>query len=200
MIEATIHSTDALDVGAIEQPTLPVLSRFTVNNNEAPQAVAQRSTTTEPMFPLNSLEPFVIPNILTPTVIKLTPTEKVGLAFRKANNAVRIEKIVPGSPADGVALCPGYECLSINGHRLRSARRAAELLRESERSLVLVVSNAPRPPGTIYTMISLEKKSESGMDFALGMHFKMKNGLVKLVKIDANSPISPTSMQVGDFL
>lgn len=151
--------------------------------------------------PVNGLEPFTIPSILTYTIVKRTPTEKVGLAFRKASGMVIIEKIAPGSAFDGTALRPGYECLCINGHRLRSARRAAELVRESGSSLTLMASNAPRPPGTMYTMISLAGDYYSGADGAvMGLHFKMKHGLVQLVKADGDSPISSTSMKVGDFV
>jgi len=128
----------------------------------------------------------------------------VGLAFRKATGTVVIEKIVPGSLFDGTALRPGYECLCINGHRLRSARRAAEIVRDSGSSLTLVASNAPRPPGTMYTMISLKNHSASSMtsrgDYVLGMYFKIKHGLVQLVKMDADSPIVSTSMKVGDYV
>lgn len=153
--------------------------------------------------PVKGLEPFTIPSILSSTVIKRTPTEKVGLAFRKATGTVVIEKIVPGSAFDGTLLRPGYECLSINGHRLRSARRAAEIVRESGSSLTLVASNAPRPPGTMYTMISLEGRCPSmgaGSNMVAGMYFNMKHGLVQLVRVDENSPIGSTSMKVGDFM
>ena len=186
---------------APEQLSKPVLpSRFAVNNNTVASEVAV-SKPSKPISPsLKSVEPLVIPSILTPTIEKLAPTEKVGIAFRKADDVVIIEKIVPGSLAEGAYLSPGYECLAINGHRLRSARRAAELVRESEKSLTFVVSNAPRPPGTLYTMISVKDHSESGKDFAAGMHFKMKHGLVKLVNVDPNSPILATSMKVGDLI
>ncbi|KAL7436359.1 hypothetical protein ACHAXH_007597 [Discostella pseudostelligera] len=201
------------DTVSEERPTPTAPSRFSINaTTETSEVIVPKSAKPESMSPksakpeplpspsVKSLDPFVIPSILTSTVEKLVPTAKVGLAFRKANDVVVIEKIAPGSPAHGTALCAGFECLSINGHRLRSARRAAELVRESEKSLTLVVSNAPRPPGTLYTMISLKNPTDSGKDFALGMHFKMKHGLVKLVKIDAESPVLTTSMKVGDFI
>jgi len=154
------------------------------------------------LAPVKGLEPFTIPSVLSSTVIKRTPAEKVGLAFRKATGTVVIEKIVPGSPFDGTALRPGHECLCINGHRLRSARRAAEIVRESGSTLTLVASDAPRPPGTMYTMISLKEhySMRSGRDYAVGMHFKMKHGLVQLVRLDDDSPIGSTSMKVGDFV
>ena len=151
---------------------------------------------------VKGLEPFTIPSIISSTVVKETPASKVGLAFRKANAAVVIEKIGPQSPFQGKNLKPGYECLSINGHRLRSARRAAEIVRNST-SLTVVASNAPRPPGTMYTMISPKDQSGSlsaGKDHAVGMHFKMKQGLIQLVKAHPDSPISSTSMRVGDFV
>ena len=106
---------------------------------------------------------------------------------------------------------------------MRSARRAAEIVRESTSSLTLVVSNAARPPGTMYTMIPMKVAGVGGVDGkttgggggggdppegaensnrmdVAGMHFKMKQGLVQLVKIDPTSPISATSMRVGDFV
>lgn len=151
--------------------------------------------------PVKGLEPFTIPSILSSTIVKSSPSQKVGLAFRKATGTVVIEKIVPGSPFDGTAIRPGCELLSINGHRLRSARRAAEIVRESGSTLSLVASDAPRPPGTMYTTISLkEYVISAGEDYAAGMHFKMKHGLVQLVKVDAESPITATPMKVGDYV
>ena len=196
------------------------------NNNVLPPTQQQQqpqptsttllSTSMQPTpSSVKGLEPFTIPSILTTTVLKSTPTEKVGLAFRKANGTIVIEKIVPGSAFDGTALRPGFECLCINGHRLRSARRAAEIVRESGYSLTLMASNAPRPPGTMYTMISLDTIVSSSRDttqdavsvssvgggYACGMYFKMKHGLVQLVKVDpTNSPISSTSIKMGDFV
>eukprot|EP00581_Thalassiosira_minuscula_P014200 CAMPEP_0183723014 /NCGR_PEP_ID=MMETSP0737-20130205/14769_1 /TAXON_ID=385413 /ORGANISM="Thalassiosira miniscula, Strain CCMP1093" /LENGTH=607 /DNA_ID=CAMNT_0025953265 /DNA_START=127 /DNA_END=1950 /DNA_ORIENTATION=- len=168
------------------------------------EAAEEKNEPSESMpAPVKGLEPFTIPSILSSTVIKRTPTEKVGLAFRKAAGTVVIEKIVPGSAFDGTALRPGFECLSINGHRLRSARRAAEVVRESGSSLTLVASNAPRPPGTMYTMISLMNYSGSmsvGSDYAMGMYFKVKHGLVQLVKVDPDSPVVSTSMKAGDYI
>jgi hypothetical protein len=155
------------------------------------------------MAPVKGLEPFIIPTIISSTIVKGTPTEKVGLAFRKSTGTVVVEKIAPGSAFDGTALRPGYECLTINGHRLRSARRAAEIVGKSGSRLTLLASNAPRPPGTMYTIISLNEYSESmtpDENYALGMHFKMKHGLLKVIKMDANSPIGSTSMKAGDYV
>jgi len=162
------------------------------------------------------LEPFTIPSVLSCTVVKSSPSEKVGLAFRKATGTVVVEKIVPGSAFDGTALRPGHECLSINGRRLRSARRAAEIVRESGEGLTLVASDAPRPPGTMYTMISLEghdlrprgsgggssTRGGGGGDATTiaGMHFRMKHGLVQLERADDGSPIRSTSMRAGDYV
>lgn len=169
--------------------------------SDIPKSIEHKKEKEDLPTPVKGLEPFTIPSILTSTVIKRTPTEKVGLAFRKASGTVVIEKIVPGSAFDDTAVRPGYECLCINGHRLRSARRAAEIVRESGSSLTLMASNAPRPPGTMYTIISLDNQHNSaGRDFASGMHFTMKHGLVQLMKVDSDSPISSTSMKVGDFV
>jgi hypothetical protein len=181
--------------------------------------------------PVKGLEPFIIPSIVSCKVMKRTPSEKVGLSFRKTNDTIVIDKITPGSAFAGTAIRPGYECLSINCHRLRSARRAAEIIRDSKTSLILVASNAPRPPGTMYTMISLKKYSASkgyaasmmdlknpasselvhsasmislnntsSRDSAAGMYFKKEHGLVKIRKVDSDSPIESTSMQAGDFI
>jgi len=153
--------------------------------------------------PEKGLEPFIIPTIISSTIVKRTPTEKIGLAFRKSTGTVVVEKIAPGSAFDGTSLCPGYECLSINGHRLRSARRAAEIVGASGSKLTLLASHPPRPPGTMYTIISLKDYSGSIIsdeDHVLGMHFKMKQGLVKLMKVDVNSPITSTSMKSGDYV
>ena len=176
-----------------------------MDNSSSRRATTTSKGTTSVSSSVKGLEPFTIPSIISCTHVKETPSQKVGLAFRKANGAVLIEKIVPGSPFDGTDLRPGYECLSINGHRLRSARRAAEIVRESGTSLTLLASNAPRPPGTMYTMISLKNQSSSilssvGKDNAVGMYFTMKHGLVQLVKIHSDSPIASTSMKVGDFV
>ncbi|KAL7465460.1 hypothetical protein ACHAXS_005775 [Conticribra weissflogii] len=190
------------------QNQTPHKTTATTNNNSKP--------TTPEQPPPKPLDPFTIPTILSTTIIKQTPNQKVGLAFRKstAGNVV-IEKIMPGSVFDGTAMKAGHECLIINGHRVRSARKAAEIVRESEKKLTLVVSSAVRPPGTMYTIISIggggtrsAEKGKRGHDdrgdhptaCAAGMHFKMKQGLVQLVKIDPGSPLAGASMKVGDFV
>ena len=43
---------------------------------------------------------------------------------------------------------------------------------------------------------SLGKKN----NYVAGMYFKIKNGLVQLMKVDENSPVVNTSMNVGDFI
>ncbi|EJK73232.1 hypothetical protein THAOC_05153 [Thalassiosira oceanica] len=155
----------------------------------------------EPSKNVKGLEPFTIPSILSSTVVKRTPTEKIGLAFRKSNGTIVIEKIAPGSAFDGSALRPGHECLCINGTRLRSARRAAEIVRETASELTLMASNAPRPPGTMYTIISLRNLDlTSGDDFAAGMKFSMKHGLVQLVDATIDCPVNGTSLKIGDFI
>ena len=159
--------------------------------------------------PEKGIEPFTIPSLITSTATKSDPTQKVGLAFRKSGgaNTVIIEKIAPGSPFEGSDLRSGHEILCINGHRVHSARRAAEVVRESRDSLTLVVSNAIRPPGTMYTMVSIADHRHLDVsslgkknNYIAGMYFKMKNGLVQLLKIDENSPVVATSMKVGDFI
>jgi hypothetical protein len=77
----------------------------------------------------NSVDQFIIPTIVTATYVKSTPDQKVGLSFRKSKGVVIIEKISPGSVFDGSQLKSGQECLCINDHRIRSARRAAEVVR-----------------------------------------------------------------------
>lgn len=175
--------------------------------------------------PEKGLEPFIIPSILSLKVIKHNPTDAVGISFTKTNGTIVIDAITPASLFAGTDLLPGYECLSINGHRIRSANRAAEIVRDSQTSLRLIGSNTSHCPlGTMYTMISLKKNSRSSSmpdmkkttptatghsinDFstaneecAAGMYFKMKHGLVQLVKFDSDSPIKTTSMKVGDYI
>mmetsp|Transcript_201 Transcript_201/g.353 ORF Transcript_201/g.353 Transcript_201/m.353 type:complete len:926 (-) Transcript_201:159-2936(-) len=186
----------------------PNKTTSTSNNDSKPTKLEQP--------PPKPLDPFTIPTILSTTIIKQTPNQKVGLAFRKSTTGnVIIEKIMPGSVFDGTAMKAGHECLIINGHRVRSARKAAEIVRESEKKLTLVVSSAVRPPGTMYTIISIGGGGTSNADrrkrgddtrgdhpiaYAAGMHFKMKQGLVQLVKIDSDSPLAGASMKVGDFV
>ena len=174
-------------------------------------------------MPAKDLEPFIIPSILSLKVIKHNPTDAVGISFTKTNGTIVIDTITPASLFAGTDLRPGYECLSINRHRIRSSNRAAEIVRDSKTSLRLVASNTShRPLGTMYTMISLKKQSRSSSlperkttptvmghsindiskseDCAAGMYFKMKHGLVQLVKFDSDSPFKTTSMKVGDYI
>ena len=159
--------------------------------------------------PEKGLQPFTIPSLITSTATKSDPNQKVGLAFRKTGgaNTVIIDKITPTSPFQGSDLREGHEILCINGQRVRTARSAAEVVRESRNSLTLVVSNAIRPPGAMYTMVSIvdhRHQDASSLDkkdnYVAGMYFKMKNGLVQLMKVDEDSPVVATSMKVGDFI
>lgn len=81
--------------------------------------------------------------------------------------------------------------------------------RETATSLTLMVSTAPRPPGTSYTVIQLGGENNSGDEAAggdannissRGMTFEMKHGLVQLTKVDSNSPITNSSIKRGDFI
>eukprot|EP00956_Cyclotella_meneghiniana_P007028 scaffold9485_cov69-Cyclotella_meneghiniana.AAC.5 len=75
------------------------------------------------------LQPFTIPSIILATYVKTTPDQKVGLALTKSKGIVVIDKIKPGSAFDGSELRAGQELLCINHHRVRSAKRAAEIVR-----------------------------------------------------------------------
>mmetsp|Transcript_12528 Transcript_12528/g.18894 ORF Transcript_12528/g.18894 Transcript_12528/m.18894 type:complete len:464 (-) Transcript_12528:13-1404(-) len=159
--------------------------------------------------PEKGLHPFTIPSLITSTATKSDPNQKVGLAFRKTGgaNTVIIDGITPTSPFQGSDLRAGHEILCINGQRVLTARSAAEVVRESRNSLTLVVSNAIRPPGAMYTMVSIvdhrhQNVSSLGKkdNYVAGMYFKMKNGLVQLMKVDEDSPVVATSMKVGDFI
>ena len=196
--------SDNRESGAKERDASP--QRMPTGESSTPQPKSSSSSNKlkqqqESSKNVKGLEPFTIPSILSSTVVKRTPTEKIGLAFRKANGTIVIEKIAPGSAFDGSALRPGHECLCINGIRLRSARRAAEIVRESASELTLMASNAPRPPGTMYTIISLRDLDlSSGDDYAAGMKFSMKHGLVQLVDATNDCPVNGTSLKVGDFI
>jgi hypothetical protein len=72
-----------------------------------------------------------------------------------------------------------------------------------------MVSTAPRPPGTSYTVIQLGGENNSGDEAAggdtnnissRGMTFEMKHGLVQLTKVDSISPITNSSIKRGDYI
>ena len=195
--------SDTRESGVKERDASP--QRMPTGESSTPQPKSSSSNKLkqqqEPSKNVKGLEPFTIPSILSLKVTKRTPTEKIGLAFRKSNGTIVIEKIAPGSAFDGSALRPGHECLCINGIRLRSARRAAEIVRGTTSELKLMASNAPRPPGTMYTTISLRDIDlSSGDDFAAGMKFSMKHGLIQLVDATNDCPVNGTSLKIGDFI
>ncbi|KAL3795899.1 hypothetical protein HJC23_002170 [Cyclotella cryptica] len=194
-VSDSIHAVQTAQL-AHEEPTPPPQS----DENDAYNTDTEKS---------KSLEPFVIPSVVCATIVKRTPDQKVGLAFRKAKGVIVLEKISAGSPFDGSELRPGQECLCINDHRVRSARRAAEIVRETTTSLTLLVSDGPRPPGTMYTVIHLGGEKTSGDEAAggdvnsasaAGMYFELNHGLVQLTKLDAISPVLNSSIKVGDFI
>jgi hypothetical protein len=71
-----------------------------------------------------------------------------------------------------------------------------------------MASNAPRPPGTNYTLVPLGRENNSGDEAAgsdantstTGMTLVLNRGLVQLTKVDASSPIITSSLKVGDFI
>lgn len=105
------------DATANDVPNVPDPARHvpTAKTDEAPKT--------------KGLEPFVIPSIISVTYVKTLAHQKVGLAFRKTKNVVIIDNVAPGSAFDGSALRAGQELLCINRYRIRSARRAAEIVR-----------------------------------------------------------------------
>lgn len=195
------------DVPDEHQDNRPTLVRRKSSDELQPRRSSEAHSVESLPTPEKGLQPFTIPSLITSTVTKSDPNQKVGLAFRKSGgaNTVIIDKIAPVSPFQGSALRSGHEILCINGQRVHTARRAAEVVRESRDSLTLVVSNAIRPPGTMYTMVSLaghRDVSSSGKknNYVAGLYFKMKNGLVQLMKTDEESPVAKSSMKVGDFI
>lgn len=116
--------------------------------------------------------------------------------------------------------------LTINGHRVRGARRAAEVVREAQTKLTVVASDASRPPGAVYAAIAVpgekepygaralqrqrkyereENRQRGGRKVraatsAMGMTFGMKHGLVRIVDVEALSPAVEvaSSMRAGD--
>lgn len=80
---------------------------------------------------------------------------------------------------------------------------------EATNTLTLLVSDGPRPPGTMYALIHLGGENTSGDEAAgvdvnsssaAGMHFELNHGLVQLTKLNASSPILNSSLKVGDFI
>jgi hypothetical protein len=118
-------------VNAVDRKRPPAVNKPHSSAATEPMSSKEpQSTPTPPTKQLSKFpEPFAIPSIVNITIRKSTPDQKVGLAFRKSKGVVIIEKISPGSAFDGSELKVGMECLCINEHRVRSARRAAEIVR-----------------------------------------------------------------------
>jgi hypothetical protein len=96
---------------------------------EKVKSTRKNSINSKTFLSQSKLEPFLLPNILSASIVKRTSDQKVGLAFRKAKGAIVLEKITAGSAFEGSGLRPGMECLCINDHWVRSARKAAEVVR-----------------------------------------------------------------------
>lgn len=71
---------------------------------------------------------FELPKWITASAHKAHADEKIGLVFRNEGPRVIVSKIAPTSPLLGSELKEDCELLAINGHRVKSARRAGEYL------------------------------------------------------------------------
>ena len=124
------ESFNGLQLVQIVQVSDDSTKDIAVNNSSPREATIKKDDKAKKQpSELKDIDPFIIPSVVSATVTKSSPDQKVGLAFRKANSTIVVEKILPGSVFDGSDVAAGQECLCINSHRIRSARRAAEIVR-----------------------------------------------------------------------
>ncbi|KAL3801616.1 hypothetical protein HJC23_013121 [Cyclotella cryptica] len=180
----------------------------------------------------------VIPRIISASVVKTK--EPVGLVIscnsdaRYTSPSVVVSSISPQSPfhpenySHGEAIREGDEILTINGHRVKDARRAAEMIRATEEGLLTVVASTAAPAGghgasegrrtgvrrridgTAYHMIRLSTYvTEGGSSASMsrcnyrGMELEVidqTSSFVSIKSIEPSSVFARSGLKAGDVL
>jgi len=136
---------------------------------------------------------FELPKWITASAHKAHADEKIGLVFRNEGSRVIVSKIAPTSPLLGSELKEDCELLAINGHRVKSARRAAILVKEKigQLDFTCFKGNKPRPIESELSMLRLTEKD------CKDIHFVTMNGLVRVAHVFGS--FSKSTIKEGDF-
>lgn len=180
----------------------------------------------------------VIPRIISASVVKTK--EPVGLTLscnndaRYTSSSAVVSSISPQSPfhpenySHGEAIREGDEILTINGHRVKDARRAAEMIRATDEGVLTVVASTAAPAGdhctddgrkrgvrrrldgTTYHMIRLSKYVEEGGSSASmsrctyqGMTLEvidLTSSFVSIKSVEPSSVFARSGLKTGDVL
>ena len=133
------------------------------------------------------------PEFLFLRVHKETPTQKVGLFFRRAETGgVIISRIVETGLMAHSNLQVGDRIMSINNHSclLASPSRVAEIIAQSESTLDIMVRNKDGCPHTISTCSQIPKGADR-----VGVTLKLRSGAIRVSRIHDNSLFHNTSLQ-----
>ena len=124
------------------------------------------------------------------------------------DNTAEISSVTPEGPASRSQLRVGFQILSVNSHRIRSAKKCAEIFRyyTAKRSGVsILASGGALPTGCTYTLVKKEKQKPMvpaifGDGSLQGLFLKEERGMVRVQDIGSNGYFSCAKIKKGDFI
>jgi len=117
-----------------------------------------------------------IPKIASATVMKEKVEDRVGLVFTDKNQRITLAKMMPNSPFRHTCLGINDELLMVNGHRIKNARKAAEIIKRSTGTLTITAFKGKRPRESALEMIRLSEPD------CKDIHCFTNNSMVHIIK------------------
>eukprot|EP00581_Thalassiosira_minuscula_P016282 CAMPEP_0183730784 /NCGR_PEP_ID=MMETSP0737-20130205/33668_1 /TAXON_ID=385413 /ORGANISM="Thalassiosira miniscula, Strain CCMP1093" /LENGTH=467 /DNA_ID=CAMNT_0025963365 /DNA_START=8 /DNA_END=1411 /DNA_ORIENTATION=+ len=117
---------------------------------------------------------YAIPAMATASVMKERAEDRMGMVFTEKRHKIILTNMTPKCPFRETTLAINDELLMINGHRVKSAKKAAELIKMSCGKLTLTVFKGKRPKESELEMMKLSEP-----DFG-DIQFSTENGMVHI--------------------
>merc|ERR1719253_1866744 len=136
---------------------------------------------------------YTLPTIITASVVKKHVEDRVGMVFSDTKNGrIVITKMASNSLFRDTELDINHEMLLVNGHRLKSAKIAATLIKMSKGKLIITAFKDSRPKESKVEMLRLSSSDCEDIRFAT------KNNMVHIVRADGRFS-KCDKMKTGDI-
>ncbi|EJK50045.1 hypothetical protein THAOC_31028 [Thalassiosira oceanica] len=156
----------------------------TVYGHKAPQDNQLRDVYKKDAVPKSALHSlpvyirfdYLIPRVISVSAVKARLEDRVGLVFVDRGHKIILSKMTSRSLYLHSELSVGDELLTVNNHRVKNAKKAAEFIRLTQGPLRLVTFTGKRPRES--SLVMLRRNSFNPSDVWLAN----RNGMVHVVK------------------
>ena len=130
----------------------------------------------------------------TCTFTKLSKTALCGINFQRKDGTICVLSINAAGAAAGCGLEVGDEVLSINGVNVTSAQQGADLLKEAEGEVKLIVDRIVKATELTYRFT---KPSKTAL---CGINFQRKDGTTSVSSLDEEGAAAGCGLKVDDMV